>query len=157
MPFWVAMDRPSDCGNLGAIIRSSIFFGADGIVVTERDSAPLGPAVSKSSAGAMEIANIHTVASLSRFLQKSKCNGWLIVGADVHANSISLSWNNRHEQLMKPLIVVFGNESSGLRKGVKEQCDFFITINGNTSSFLDSLNVSSSASIILQYLREMRK
>jgi len=88
-PLWVALDQIQDPQNLGAIIRTCVYFGVSGIVTTyslftclswtctlkiynvfsDVRSSPLSPAASKASAGAMEYAPIYFPGNLSRFLR----------------------------------------------------------------------------------------
>ncbi|KAK4413113.1 rRNA methyltransferase 1, mitochondrial [Sesamum alatum] len=49
-PLWLALDEVTDPQNLGAIIRSAYFFGASGVVLCAKNSAPLSGVVSKASA-----------------------------------------------------------------------------------------------------------
>ncbi|CAI5497207.1 unnamed protein product [Closterium sp. Naga37s-1] len=58
-PVWVALDEVTDPQNLGAILRSAHFLGAAGVVVCAKNSAPLSAVVSKASAGALEIMQVH--------------------------------------------------------------------------------------------------
>ena len=53
-PVWVALDEVSDPQNLGAVLRSVHFLGAQGVVLCAKNSAPLSAVVSKASAGAVE-------------------------------------------------------------------------------------------------------
>ena len=73
-PLWigyfinVALDHIMDPQNVGAILRSAGFFGVDGIIMTERFTAPLSPWVSKASSGALERASVYTTTNLANFL-----------------------------------------------------------------------------------------
>ena len=46
--------------NFGAALRSAHFLGVDGVLTCHRNSAPLSAAVSKASAGAMELMPVHS-------------------------------------------------------------------------------------------------
>jgi hypothetical protein len=67
-PLWLALDQVVDPQNFGAILRSAYFFGVDGVAVCARNSAPCSPAVSRASAGALELMTIHAVNNVMRFL-----------------------------------------------------------------------------------------
>ncbi|KAI8923413.1 Alpha/beta knot methyltransferase [Entophlyctis helioformis] len=84
-PVWLMLDQIVDPQNLGAILRSAYFFGIDGVVVTERESAPFSPVSSKASAGAMEAMDLYSAANVTKFLQESALNGWQILGTDINA------------------------------------------------------------------------
>ena len=67
--------------NLGAAIRAAYFLGADGVLCCSRNSAPLSPAVSKASAGALEHLPIHACRSMPRTLARAAAQGWAVMGA----------------------------------------------------------------------------
>lgn len=78
----LALDEVWDPQNFGSLLRTGQFFGLDQVVVCAKNSAPLGPTVSKASAGAMEvmIPSLHSTNNLMKFLDDSKANGWQVVG-----------------------------------------------------------------------------
>ncbi|KAF9567878.1 hypothetical protein EC968_003148 [Mortierella alpina] len=71
-PLWIAMDEVTDPIVMGEIVRSASYFGVDGLVVRSKNSAPLSPAVSEASVGALETRPVYSVDSLVRFIQVSK-------------------------------------------------------------------------------------
>ncbi|CAN8073220.1 unnamed protein product, partial [Agarophyton chilense] len=60
----VALDGVSDPHNVGAVLRSAHFLGAEGVVVSARNCARLGAATSKASAGAAETVTAFATPSL---------------------------------------------------------------------------------------------
>ena len=56
---YILCDRITDPQNLGAIIRSSLFYGVKTIFANRKNSSPLNPTVSKASAGALELIPVH--------------------------------------------------------------------------------------------------
>ncbi|GAM20069.1 hypothetical protein SAMD00019534_032440 [Acytostelium subglobosum LB1] len=154
-PLFVALDELWDPQNTGAIIRSCHYFGADGVVITDKGSSPITPFASKASSGAIEEFPVYKTLSLSGFLNASKDKGWEIIGTSLSATSCELS----STQLTKPTIVVIGNEGFGLKDNVQRQCDKMIKIPQRSvpSSKVDSLNASVSAGIVLYQLMESNK
>src|SRR5215218_4828104 len=67
-PFLVALDEVTDPQNLGAVCRTAECAGATGVVLPERRSAEVTPAVCKASAGAVEHLAIARVRNLADFL-----------------------------------------------------------------------------------------
>ena len=61
----VALDQVEDPQNVGAIIRTAAFLGASGLITLGKKAAPLTPAVSKASAGALEYFPIIQVVNLA--------------------------------------------------------------------------------------------
>ncbi|CAK8579493.1 unnamed protein product [Lathyrus sativus] len=172
---WVALDEVTDPQNLGAIIRSSYFFGATGIVLCAKNSAPLSGVVSKASAGSLELMELRYCKNMMQFLVSSAENGWRVLGGSVSSKAISLN----EIEPGPPTILVLGSEGTGLRPLVERSCTQLVKIAGNipqdsstselegettglTSesagkeflSFLavESLNVSVAAGVLLHHL-----
>lgn len=149
-PIWVALDEIQDPQNMGAIIRNCVYYGVDGIVTTDVRSSPLNSTVSKTSSGALEIANIYYPGNLSRFLSQSKLNGWRVIGTSLSEDSINLFENKEKIKLNAPTILVLGSEGKGVRKKLLDNCSYNIILPpiGN-GKLIGSLNVSSTLAILL--------
>ncbi len=141
-PLIVCLDGVTDPHNLGAVCRSAEAAGANGVVIPERASARVTPAVCKASAGAVEHLPLAVVANLARYLDDVKRDGlWVWAVAQSEATSI---WS---ADLATGAILVLGAEGSGLRPGVRRACDLSLSI--PLSGMVDSLNVSVAAGIAL--------
>ena len=68
--------------NLGAILRSVHFLGATGVLTCSRNSAPLSPAVSKASSGALEYLPVHSCHAMQKTLANAAREGWRVMGED---------------------------------------------------------------------------
>ena len=68
----LALDGVEDPQNLGALLRVADGAGVDGVLLTERRSAPLSPVAVKASAGATEHLRIARVVNLVRALEELK-------------------------------------------------------------------------------------
>jgi 21S rRNA (GM2251-2'-O)-methyltransferase len=124
---WVALDEVTDPQNLGAIIRSSYFFGATGIVLCAKNSAPLSGVVSKASAGSLELMELRFCKNMMQFLVSSAENGWRVLGGSVSSKAISLN----EIEPGPPTILVLGSEGTGLRPLVERSCTQLVKIVGN--------------------------
>ncbi|KAA8534935.1 hypothetical protein F0562_029849 [Nyssa sinensis] len=113
--------------NLGAIIRSAYFFGASGVVLRAKNSAPLSVVVSKSSAGALELMELRSCKNMMQFLVSSAENGWRVLGGSVSSRAVPL---NEIEPGV-PKVLVLGSEGTGLRPLVERSCTQLIMIPGN--------------------------
>jgi 23S rRNA (guanosine2251-2'-O)-methyltransferase len=138
----VVLDGIEDPHNLGAIVRTADAAGAHGVVRQTRRSAPLGSAVSKASAGALAHVKIAHVVNIARALEELKEGGVWTVGLSADA---PVSYNKM--DLTLPTAFVLGAEGSGLRRLVRERCDFLVKI--PMAGHIDSLNVSVAAGIAL--------
>jgi len=141
-PLIVALDQVQDPHNLGAICRSAECAGAAGVVVTERRSAEVTPAVCKASAGAVEHLPVARVRNLAEFLGESKRAGLWCYGAAL-ASSLrydAVDWRGG-------LVLVLGSEGRGLRPRVAGACDALISI--PLHGRIESLSVSAAAAVLL--------
>lgn len=134
-------------------MRTAHFFGVDGVLLCSKNSAPLSPAVSKVSSGAIEMMDIYATPNLVKFLKESNENGWDIIGAAGDANpSIDLG-QFRQQTTEKPVILVLGNEGTGLRTNVKNGCQSFVRISNacqdQFNGAVDSLNVGVAAGVLI--------
>eukprot|EP01018_Ginkgo_biloba_P027584 Gb_28913 [translate_table: standard] len=125
-PLWVALDEVTDPQNFGAVIRSAYFFGATGVVVCAKNSAPLSGVVSKASAGSLELTELRSCRNMMQFLDLSARNGWRVLGASVESEALPLN----EVSPGAPTILVLGSEGRGLRPLVKRSCSQLISIPG---------------------------
>jgi 23S rRNA (guanosine2251-2'-O)-methyltransferase len=138
----VVLDGIEDPHNLGAILRTADAAGVHGVIVQNRRAAALGGAAAKASAGAVAHVRIAQVVNIARALDELKEIGVWTVGfaddADTLYDAIDFS---------VPSAIVVGAEGSGLRRLVREKCDFTarIPMHGHVSS----LNVSVATGIVL--------
>jgi 23S rRNA (guanosine2251-2'-O)-methyltransferase len=141
-PLIVVLDGIEDPHNLGAILRTADAAGADGIVMQSRRSAALGGAAAKASAGAIAHVKIAQVVNIARAIDELKDAGVWTVGL---AGEAATSYDAI--DLRVPSAIVVGAEGSGLRRLVRERCDFLAAI--PMRGHVGSLNVSVAAGIAL--------
>ena len=149
-PLVVVLDGVEDPHNVGAILRTADAAGAHGVVMQNRRSAALGGAAAKASAGAVAHVRIAQVVNIARALDELKENGVWTVGLADDATT-----NYDEIDFLMPSAIVVGAEGSGLRRLVREKCDFTarIPMRGHVSS----LNVSVAAGIVLFEARRQRE
>jgi 23S rRNA (guanosine2251-2'-O)-methyltransferase len=134
--FLLILDEIQDPQNLGAVIRVAEGLGA-GVILPERGSAPLSEAVEKTSAGAVERVPVARVKNLRRFIDSLKDQGFRVVGLDPSGADIY------GIDLTGDLALVFGAEGTGMRRLVREGCDFLARL--PMRGALGSLNVATAA------------
>jgi len=149
-PFLLALDSIQDPHNLGAIIRSAVAAGVNGIILPKDRSASITGAVIKVSAGSVFHINICTVTNLVSSFKVLKKNGIWIFGAIKDASQPIYDTD-----LTVPACLVIGSEGKGLRPLVADQCDLNVAIPMQSS--LDSLNASVAAGIILFEIVRQRR
>jgi 23S rRNA (guanosine2251-2'-O)-methyltransferase len=138
----VVLDGIEDPHNFGAILRSADAAGAHGVVRQTRHSAPLGGATGKASAGALAYVKIADVVNIARALEELKESGIWTIGL---AGDAPQTYDKMDLKL--PIAVVLGAEGAGLRRLVRERCDFLAKI--PMLGRVDSLNVSVAAGVVL--------
>lgn len=138
----VVLDGVEDPANLGAIVRSSVGAGANGVVVAERRAAGLSPTVARAAAGALEHARIARVKNLVRSLAEVKEQGLWVYGYETRAAKSYLDLDYK-----VPCALVMGGEGHGLHRLVREACDQLarIPLRGE----VESLNVSVATGVVL--------
>lgn len=149
-PLLLCLEGVTDPHNTGALLRSALLLGADGLLLPHTGAAPLGPTVAKASAGALEafvaLNRLWCAEQLAAALHACAASGWAVIGAaaatsNININSTSTSSSSgttavaaAEPQRLQPsipasdlrrtgpTIVVLGNESRGLSSGVAGAC-----------------------------------
>lgn len=145
----VALDGVEDPQNVGAITRVAEAAGARGLVLTRRHAPPLGPAVSRASAGAIEWLPAARVPNLGRALNSLKEKGFWVFGCDPEASATLYELKAR--VLGEAQVVVLGAEGRGLRPGIQRALDHRVRI--PMAGRVASLNVATAAAVMLFELR----
>jgi 23S rRNA (guanosine2251-2'-O)-methyltransferase len=136
------LDQVVDPRNLGALIRTALAVGVQGVVIPKDRSAPPSPVASKASAGAMEHLHLIKVPNLVGAIRQIKAIGIWVAGLDRSAPK-SVFEND----LTDPLAIVVGAEEKGLRPLVKAACDFLVSI--PQLGPVDSLNASVAGAVAM--------
>ena len=150
-PLIVVLDGIEDPHNLGAILRTADAAGVDGVVVQSRRSAALDGAAAKASAGAVAHVRIAEVVNIARAIDELKEAGLWTVGL---AGEGAQAYD--HIDYTVPTAIVLGAEGAGLRRLVREKCDFLAAI--PMLGHVQSLNVSVAAGVALfEVVRQRRR
>jgi 23S rRNA (guanosine2251-2'-O)-methyltransferase len=146
----LALDGVEDPQNLGALLRVADGAGVDGVLLTERRSAPLSPAALKASAGAAEHIRIARVVNLVRALEELKQHNLWIAGLDERGST-----DYDQFDLTGNLVLVMGGEGVGLHDLVRRTCDHLLRI--PMAGGVSSLNVSTAAAVVLYEAARQRR
>lgn len=141
-PLLVVLDGIEDPHNLGAILRTVDAAGGDGVIRQSRHAAPLGGVAAKAAAGAVSHVRVAEVVNIARAVEELKAAGVWTVG-------LAGDSPKRYDQidLTLPTAVVLGAEGTGLRRLVRERCDWLVSI--PMQGHVQSLNVSVAAGVAL--------
>lgn len=149
-PLLLLLDGIEDPQNLGAIIRTAEGLGAHGAVIPRHGACPVTPAVARASAGASEHLKVAVVTNLVSTMKELKERGMWIVGTDSRA-AVSC-----YDMIYPSSIaLVVGGEGKGIRRLVKENCDYMVSI--PMRGRVNSLNASVSAAIVLAEIVRQRR
>ncbi|BCB95682.1 23S rRNA (guanosine(2251)-2'-O)-methyltransferase RlmB [Dissulfurispira thermophila] len=139
-PFFLVLDLIEDPRNLGAILRIADAVGIHGVIFQSHRSAKITSTVCKASSGAIEYVNIAEVVNIKHAIDKMKKLDITIIGAE--AGSGLTYWDI---DLKTSLALVIGSEGHGLRKTVRDACDFVVSL--PMRGKVNSLNVSVATGI----------
>jgi 23S rRNA (guanosine2251-2'-O)-methyltransferase len=146
----VCLDEVQDPHNLGAVCRVAEAAGCAGVVLPERRSAEVTPAVCRTSAGAVEHLPVARVRNLAEWLGEAKEREAWVYGAaaDARVPYDRPDYTGR-------VVLVLGSEGRGLRPRVAAACDelVFLPSPGRVSS----LNVSTAAAALVYGILHSRK
>jgi 23S rRNA (guanosine2251-2'-O)-methyltransferase len=142
----LALDGVEDPQNLGALLRVADGAGVDGVVLTERRSAPLSPVAVKASAGAAEHLRIARVVNLVRALEELKRQNIWVIGLESNPAERGVT-DYDHFDLTGNCVLVLGREGAGLHDLVRRTCDHLLRI--PMSGGVSSLNVSAAGAVVL--------
>lgn len=150
-PLLVALDGVTDPRNLGAVIRSAVAFGAQGIIVPNRRAAGVTATAWRTSAGTAARIPIAQVTNLVRALKDCQKAGLQVAGLDADGDTTI----DDLPFALDPLVIVIGSEGRGLSRLVGETCDVRISI--PMTGQAESLNASVAAAVTLAEVARLRR
>lgn len=139
----LALDQVEDPGNLGALMRSALAFGAAGCVITRERGAALTTAAVKAAAGAAERLPLVRAVNMRRALGELKEHGFWLAAAEEDGDTDALGFD-----FPGRTVLVLGSEGRGLRPQVKAACDYLLTI-PQRRDLMPSLNVAAAGAILM--------
>ena len=144
----VVLDRPASPGNVGSIIRSADAFGADGVIVTGHAADVYDPKSVRASTGslfALPVVRCPSHREVTAWLAAQRAEGCpaVLAGTDEHGEKDVFATD-----LTRPMLLVVGNETTGLSKVWQEACD--LTVKIPMTGAASSLNAANAASVVLR-------
>ncbi len=142
-PFLLLLDLLHGPQNIGTLLRTAEVCGVHGVIMQDRRAPDITPSVVIYSAGAAEHLLIAVVTNLSRTMEQLKQEGVWIAGLDLGENAIDL----QSVDLDGPLGIVIGHEGQGLRRLVRERCDYLVRL--PMRGQVASLNAATAGAVML--------
>ena len=132
-----------DPSNLGAVIRSSVAFGTDHVILSSDCADIYNPKTVRSAMGSLFRVKVTTVKDVPSFIEAANANARRVFAAELTDNAKSLS----DISLKGTDIVMIGNEGHGIAPEISSLCDgsVYIPISKKT----ESLNASVAAAIFM--------
>jgi 23S rRNA (guanosine2251-2'-O)-methyltransferase len=150
-PLLLILDLVQDPQNAGGLLRTAEAVGVHGVVIQRRRAVGITPAVVKASAGAVEHLLVARVTNLVNAMEMLKKKGLWIGGLEALPDAQSYL----RADLSGPLALVVGSEGQGLRRLVRERCDFLVRL--PMYGDVTSLNAAVAGSVVLyEVLRQRR-
>jgi len=140
--FVLILDNLKDPHNLGAILRTADATGVDAVIIPKDRSVEVTPTVTKVSVGATEHIPVIKVTNIARTIDKLKEKKYWITAADMDGEKAFFE-----SDLKGNVGIVIGSEGEGIRRLVREKCDFIVNI--PMKGRIQSLNASVAASILM--------
>ena len=132
--------------NVGAMFRTADGAGVDKIYLTGYSPRPPHPQVDKVSLGAEKSVPWEYIKQSGRLLKKLKSDGYHIVALEQTPKSVTLyRWKPKF-----PLVLIVGNEKTGVTKNFLKYCDEVIDIPMRGEKV--SLNVSVASGVVLYHI-----
>lgn len=146
----VILDHLEDPHNFGAIVRTCEAAGIKSIIIPKDRQVQVNATVMKTSVGTLENVKIIQVTNLVNTIKELKKNNFWIVGT-----ALDDSIDYRKIDYSGKIVLIIGNEGTGMSRIVKDQCDFIakIPMYGTTNS----LNASVAGGIMIYEVIRNRK
>ena len=144
--FIVALDDVQDPGNVGTILRTAVWFGADALICSSATADRYNAKAVRSCAGSIYGIRHYSVEHLADELRRLQKIGYSVISASLDGQDfrdISI-WPKKQ-------ILVIGNEANGVHETVKGLSDLLVRIPHQGQKVrVESLNASVSAAILIE-------
>ena len=142
-PFILILDLLKDPQNVGVLLRVAESVGVHGILIQERRSVEVTPAVVNASSGAVEFMQVAQVNNLVNAMKDLKEQDVWMIGLEAGSDIVPINKTD----LNISLGLVLGSEGEGMRRLVRDTCDMLVTL--PMRGHLASLNVATAGSVAL--------
>jgi 23S rRNA (guanosine2251-2'-O)-methyltransferase len=142
-PFLLLLDLLHGPQNIGSLLRTAEICGVHGVIIQDRRAPDITPSVVIYSAGAAEHLHVAQVTNLVDVMRQLKEEDVWLVGMDLSDEAQPLN----QIDLNMGIGIVVGHEGQGMRRLVRETCDFLLRL--PMRGHVESLNAAIAGSILL--------
>ncbi|TLU88321.1 MAG: RNA methyltransferase [Chlorobium sp.] len=144
--FVLALDDVQDPGNVGTIMRTAVWFGADTVICSSGTADPYNPKTIRSCAGSIYALHHYSVNSLETELLRLSGKGYTIAASSLDGRDFRefTAWPEK-------LVLVIGNEANGISLPVQALAQRLVRIpHAGEKPRVESLNAAVSAGILME-------
>lgn len=153
MPVVVMLENIRSAMNVGSVFRTADAFSAESVYLCGYTAIPPHREILKTALGATETVRWHHFKSAGEAARRLKHKGFRIIAVEQAEGSKSLE---KIEISHHPVVLIFGNEISGISEELLQHCDAAVEI--PQSGMKHSLNVAVCAGIVLwEYYKQYRQ
>ena len=145
----LALETIQDPGNMGAIVRSAVAVGIDGMLVSSDSVDLTNPKIIRATAGQWFRCAMQTSTDIANDIRKLQAQGVKVIAT--LANAPKTYWDYDFTQ---PTLILLGNEGNGLSQELIELADEAVSI--PQSDRVESLNVAICAALLLYEAKRQR-
>ena len=149
-PLILILDSLQDPQNFGNLMRAAEAVGVSGLVIPERRSASITPAVVNASAGATEHLKIARVVNLARAVEVLKKHEVWVAALQGDARSQEIYRVN----LKGPLALIVGSEGEGVSRLLRDKADYLVKLPMHGQ--IESLNAAVAGAVALYEIVRQR-
>lgn len=149
-PVHVLLDNIRSTYNVGSIFRTSDGAAVEHIYLCGVTPTPRNPKIAKTALGAEFSVPWSTHNNSLKIALECKDKGMLLVALEISQNSQSI-FNLQPGSIQQPILLIVGNEVSGIDSGLLQMCEFSLDI--PMYGYKKSLNVAAAYSIAIYQLR----
>ena len=141
-PFYLALDRVQDPGNVGMILRTADAAGAAGVILLRGCADVYSSKVVRATMGSLFYVPFISGVDDEELLRFAQEQSLYLYAAACDADAVA----HFAADLCRPTIVVLGNEANGVSERLLDACQhLYVPMCGQA----ESLNVASAATAIL--------
>lgn len=141
----VYLDRVSDPGNVGNLIRTCAAFGVDLIALSPGSAQITNPKILRAAAGAVFAQPIVQDLSKETLIEECRSNEIELLGTSGAGDQDIETYQPKSK-----VCLVLGSEAFGMGSGLARQCDAIVSI--KSTNLVESLNVATAGAIVIYHL-----